>query len=231
MTIKYSIVIPCFNEEKNLVELYESSFEHLVKNEIEVIIVNNGSTDNSKELMNNLEYKYQSRFLRGINLNSNLGYGGGILEGLKIANGVYIGWTHADLQTDIRDVLKGFKIMKSNQFLKGNRIGRPFKDNFFSYGMAIFESLILRKMLWEINAQPTLFSNEFFKTWKNPPNDFSLDLYAYYTAKKMNLQEKRIKVYFPERKHGSSSWNTGISSKLKLIRRTIEYSFALRKRI
>ncbi len=231
MEIKFSIVIPCFNEQSNLPELFKKCHEHLIRNEIEVIIVNNGSKDDSKDVIHNLRNQYNSRLLKSINLDKNLGYGGGILEGLKIANGNFIGWTHADLQTDIKDVLKAFDLTEDSTFIKGWRVGRSFKENFFSYGMALFETIILRKFLWEINAQPTIFSQEFYMTWNDPPKDFSLDLYAYYNAKQSNLREKRIKVYFPDRKHGNSSWNKGFLSKLNLIKRTLKYSFQLKRKI
>ena len=231
MDIKYSIVIPCFNEESNLPELFANCFKFLIKNEIEVIIINNGSEDNSKKIISDLEKKYNTNLLKSLNLNKNKGYGGGILEGLKLANGNFIGWTHADLQTDIKDVLKAFELSEDSTFIKGRRVGREFRENFFSYGMAIFETIILKRTLWEINAQPTIFPQEFYKTWDNPPKDFSLDLYAYYQAKLAGLKEKRIKVYFPDRKHGDSSWNKGFLSKFKLIARTLKNSFELRKKI
>jgi hypothetical protein len=115
--------------------------------------------------------------------------------------------------------------------VKGSRIGRPIADNIFSIGMGIFESIILRTKLWEINAQPTIFSKKFFLSWSDPPEDFSLDLYSYVMAKKNNLSIKRLTVFFPERFYGNSSWNTGLTSKLALIQRTIKFSFQLKKRI
>ena len=71
--------------------------------------------------------------------------------------------------------------------------------------MAIFESIIFKTMLWEINAQPKIFSREFYESWENPPNDNSLDLYAYVMAKKHNLVTQKFKVLFPERFSGQSS--------------------------
>jgi len=231
MEIKFSIVIPCFNEESNLPELYEKCHQYLVKNGIEVIIVNNGSMDDTQVKILNMENTYNSKLLKSINLDENLGYGGGILEGLKIAQGKFIGWTHADLQTDIEDVLKAFELAKDSTFVKGQRVGRGFQENFFSYGMALFETIILRKFMWEINAQPTVFPREFYATWEGPPKDFSLDLFAYYKAKQAKLKERRIKVFFPDRKHGNSSWNKGLLSKFHLIIRTLKYSLKLKREI
>ena len=230
MINNFSIVIPCFNESGNLLKLIDSCKKKLCSKGVEVILIDNGSTDNSKEILNAIDPN--EPLLKTYRLEANKGYGGGILYGLSKANGKFIGWTHADLQTDPEDVYKGFQLMLSTEtFVKGSRAGRNISDNIFTIGMAIFESIILKQFLWEINAQPTIFSKEFFKNWEDPPSDFSLDLYAYVMAKKQKLAIKRFKVLFPDRFSGQSSWNTGIKSKINLIRRTIKFSFELRRKI
>ena len=230
MTNNFSIVIPCYNEGGNLLKLIDVCTSELCSNGVEVILIDNGSNDDSNKILNN--FINSNPLLKIFRLETTQGYGGGILYGLSKAKGNYIGWTHADLQTDPRDVLSGFKLIETNkEFIKGSRVGRSVSDNIFSIGMAIFETIILKTFLWEINAQPTIFSKEFFLSWENPPKDFSLDLYAYVMAKKNNLAIKRLKVFFPERFSGESSWNTGFKSKLNLIKRTINFSFELRGRI
>ena len=84
--------------------------------------------------------------------------------------------------------------------------------------MALFDSLLLNVALYEINAQPTVFKKSFFKLWNNPPNDFSLDLYAYFLAKKKKLKINRIKVFFGPRYSGVSKWNTGLKEGLNLLK-------------
>ena len=83
--------------------------------------------------------------------------------------------------------------------------------------------------LYEINAQPTIFHKSLYSNCKDAPNDFSLDLYFYIKAISLNYKVKRFKVNFLNRIHGSSSWNKNIQSKIKFIKRTISYSFKLRK--
>ena len=230
--MKYSLVIPCFNEEKNLPLLIEKSKELLTRNDIQLILVDNGSTDNTRKILLNYELKHKNLFV--VHVKKNKGYGFGILSGLNEAEGDIIGWTHADMQTDPNDFLEGiifFKKFGENIFVKGKRHGRPFGDTFFTIGMSIFESILLGTKLWDINAQPTIFSKGFFHSLKNPPNDFSLDLYCYYKAIQSNLKIYRFPVLFGERAHGVSHWNVDFSSKLKFIRRTINYSFKLKKYI
>ena len=76
------IVVPCYNEEKNIPLILEK-FNNVIKNEeIEVILVNNGSTDNSAKIFEDLLPKFS--FARTVLVPVNQGYGYGILQGLKV---------------------------------------------------------------------------------------------------------------------------------------------------
>lgn len=164
----------------------------------------------------------------------NEGYGNGILAGLDVARGEILGWTHADLQTDPSDVLLGLDFFKkhgNDVFCKGRRYGRPKLDIFFTFGMSIFVSILMKKKLWDINAQPTMFSKIFFRSWHEPPKDFSLDLFAYYMAKKMKLRVYRFPVFFGNRAFGKSNWNTGLKSRINFTLRTMSYSIKLMQRM
>lgn len=231
--MKLSIVVPCYNEEKNIPLILKRFKKTIKRDDIEVIIVNNGSTDSSALVLDEMLPKYT--FARTILVPVNKGYGYGILQGLNVCEGEYIGWTHADMQTDPKDVIKALKIIESqgnnkNLFIKGNRKNRSFFDVFFTIGMSIFESVYLKKILYDINAQPNIFPKSFYKTWNNPPYDFSLDLYALYMAKTKHLEIIRFDVLFPKRIHGKSSWNTGFKSKLNFIKRTINFSLDLKRK-
>lgn len=231
-SIKLSVVIPCYNEEKNIPLILEKFASVVKRDDIEIILVNNGSTDSSEQALNELLPKYP--FAKTVKIEINQGYGFGILSGLKETQGEYIGWTHADMQTDPEDVIKALEIIESkgnpkNIYIKGDRKNRPFFDQFFTTGMFIFESLLMQTFLWDINAQPNIFHRSLFESLKNPPYDFSLDLFALYTAKKQHYKILRFDVIFKDRIHGTSHWNTGVTSKIKLIKRTIEYSFKLKR--
>jgi len=231
--MKLSIVIPCYNEAENIPLILKRFSEVITKERIEVILVNNGSTDNSAEVIEGLLPKYS--FIKAVTVPVNQGYGYGILQGLDSSDGDFIGWTHADMQTDPADIIKAWRIIRKhgrhNIYVKGNRKGRPFMDCFFTGGMGIFESIYFRMPMKDINAQPNVFPRQFYESWKNPPYDFSLDLYAVYTAKKQNLKVVRFPVRFPERIHGKSKWNTGLKSKWKFIKRTVGFSMELKHRM
>jgi len=228
--MKYSIIIPCFNESASLPLLMERCKLITKNNDVEVIFVNNGSTDNTNEILKDLIPKYPN--CKSIYVKNNKGYGFGILSGLRVAKGNVIGWTHADLQADPVDFLQGFKLFElygNDIFVKGRRYGRPFIDKVFTFGMSIFESVLLLKPMWDINAQPTLFNRNFFESWELPPEDFSLDLYAYYSALNQDIKIYRFPVKFGQREHGISHWNTSWSAKWRFIIKTIKYSIKLKK--
>lgn len=232
--IKLSIVVPCYNEAKNIPIILDRFNEIINRNDIEIILVNNGSSDNSQEVMDELVPKFT--FSRVINVAVNQGYGHGIVSGLKVATGKFIGYTHADMQANPSDVIKALEIIEKQQdpnncYVKGDRKGRPLFDQIFTFGMSAFESLYLGTTLWDINAQPNVFHNSLFKELKNTPNDFSLDLYFLHKAKLKRLNVIRFNVVFPDRIHGESSWNTGLSAKWKFIKRTIKFSLKLKKQL
>jgi glycosyltransferase involved in cell wall biosynthesis len=226
--MKFSLIIPCYNEAANLPLLLERCKMLTTKPEIEVILVDNGSTDSTPLVLLNLLPLYPG--CRSVCVEKNQG----ILSGLKAAKGDVLGWTHADMQTDPQDALKGLDLFEkygTNIFVKGRRYGRPFADVIFTVGMSLFETLLLFKPMWDINAQPTLFSRKFFESWNSPPYDFSLDLYAYYQAQIQKLKVYRFPVKFGERAHGVSHWNVDWKAKYKFIKRTIKFSIHLKKEI
>ncbi len=230
--MKLSIVVPCYNEEKNIPLILEKFSSVIHRDDVCVVLVENGSTDNSAEVIEKLLPSYP--FAKVVVVKENLGYGFGILSGLRACESEFIGWTHADMQTDPADVLKALDIVESsknpiNTYVKGDRKGRPLFDQLFTIGMSIFESMFLRAKLWDINAQPNVFHKSFFDSWnETAPHDFSLDLFVLYQAKKKNVDLCRFPVRFPERLHGSSSWNDGLSAKWKFIKRTVEFSIKLK---
>lgn len=230
--MKLSLVIPCYNEAANLPLLLERCKEVSRQPDCEVILVDNGSTDDSPVVLRELLPAYPG--CGSIRVEKNQGYGFGILSGLKASTGDFLGWTHADMQTDPQDALSGQALFDKhgpNIFIKGQRYGRPLGDVAFTVGMSLFETMLLGKPMWDINAQPTMFSRAFFESWHEPPHDFSLDLFAYYQARRMGLAVHRFPVRFGERAHGVSHWNVNWAAKRKFIRRTVDFSLQLNKRL
>lgn len=231
--MQFSLVIPCYNEAKNLPLLIDRCRQY-DGGCGEFILVDNGSSDGSAQVL--ARELADCAFIKSVRVEENQGYGFGILSGLDAARGEILGWTHADMQTDPLDAVAAFSFFDSaadpeEVFVKGRRYGRPIADQLFTAGMSLFETVLMGVALRDINAQPTMFHREFLKTFDEAPYDFSLDLYAYMLAKRGGMDVRRFPVRFGERAHGVSHWNVDFSTKVKFIKRTTDYSFKLRQNL
>ncbi|MCQ2789924.1 MAG: glycosyltransferase family 2 protein [bacterium] len=229
--MKLSIIVPCYNEQENI-PLILKSFEKVANyGDIEVIIVNNGSTDNSEQVINENLPLYA--FAKSIKVDKNQGYGFGVLSGLKVAQGEYIGWIHADMQVSPKELIKVLDIINNENseklFIKGSRKNRGLIDSFITFGMSCFESILFKQKLFDINSQPNIFSRDLLKNLKQAPNDYMLDLFVFKEAINQNYKIIRFPVRFQKRAFGVSSWNKGLFAKYKFIKRTIEFSLELKK--
>jgi glycosyltransferase involved in cell wall biosynthesis len=228
--MKLSLVIPAYNEAENLPVLLSRIKEITNSNpDIEVMVVDNGSTDKTTEILSN-----SSVDIKSVRIEKNIGYGNGILIGLSYATGDVLAWTHADLQTDLDDVLKAYNTYKQNKndriFIKGRRKNRSFVENVFTVGMQFVSFIFLGKWLSDINAQPKLFPRDFYNFYlaHGAPLDFSLDLYALYIARANNYKVITVPVYFKKRIAGEAKGGGGsLKNRMKLIKRTFKYIFEL----
>ena len=99
--IELSIVIPCFNEADSLNEIFiKIDYLHKLNSEIEIVLVDNGSEDEPPLLMEK-HLAFRNHFAKLIRIEKNIGYGHGIMEGVRYSSGDVIAWTHADMQTDL----------------------------------------------------------------------------------------------------------------------------------
>jgi undecaprenyl-phosphate 4-deoxy-4-formamido-L-arabinose transferase len=85
----FSIVIPVFNASSTIKQLVEAIKEVLNKYDIEIILVNDGSHDNSHEICLSL-YKHNESIVKYIQLSKNFGEHNAVMAGLHHANGDYV---------------------------------------------------------------------------------------------------------------------------------------------
>ena len=130
---KISLVIPVHNEEKNIPIVYKeikTVLEELSQDKnytYEIIFVNDGSSDNTLEVLKN--FKKSDSFLRILNMDKNRGQSAGLTAGFYYAKGDIIITMDGDGQNDpryIKDLIK--KIEEGYQVVTGYRIKRkePF---------------------------------------------------------------------------------------------------------
>lgn len=130
---KISLIIPVHNEEKNIPIVYKeikAVLEELSQEKnytYEIIFVNDGSSDNTLEVLKN--FKKSDSFLRILNMDKNRGQSAGLTAGFYYAKGDIIVTMDGDGQNDpqyIKDLIK--KIEEGYQVVTGYRIKRkePF---------------------------------------------------------------------------------------------------------
>lgn len=237
MKIKLSIVIPCYNEAGNLPSILGRLRESIKsRKDVEVILVNNGSKDDTAEILSRELIDPAFWFIRVEHVKVNQGYGFGIMSGLRAASGEFLAWTHADMQTDPADVLRAFeKLLAAGNpqttFVKGHRVARGPTDALLTFGMSVLASVCLGCWMEDINAQPKIFSRQFYSALKSPPDDFSLDLYAYYLARETGMELLLEPVNFGQRRHGEAKGGGTMLGKWRLIMRTWRYILKLRGEI
>ncbi len=240
-TPELSIIIPCFNEKDNVRIVLNKLNQYIQENPLhcEIILVDGGSNDHTQHILSDLFKTLDPNIFKLYLMETGGGYGHDIMYGIHNCTGTLISWTHADLQTDTDDIFKAYALYKQSVisnpkiFIKGKRKNRRFIETFFTFGMQVMTLFILGKYLDDINAQPKLFSRDFYqKHLKNGyPNDFSLDLYALYKAHDNGYSIQTFPVYFKQRLYGEAKGGgSGWKQRIHLIKRTFAYILKLRHR-
>lgn len=232
--MRLAIIIPCYNERDNIPLIISRLRETIgARNDVEVVLVDNGSTDGSDAVL--ADILERAAPIRSVTVPKNQGYGYGILFGLASTDADVLAWTHADMQTDPHDVLVGFDRLRQHAnpktIVKGRRKNRRLLEALFTFGMQVLAALALRVRLSDVNAQPKIFPRNFYENFirEKAPHDFSLDLFLLYQAQVNDYSILEIPVVFAERVHGVAKGGGSWKTRIKLIRRTINYIFDLRK--
>ena len=98
-----SIIIPIYNEEKTILEILKKIQISKIENiDFQVIVVNDGSTDGTLDILNNNSYLYNIL----ISERNNGGKGMAVKNGLTVATGDYIIFQDGDLEYDPHDYIK-----------------------------------------------------------------------------------------------------------------------------
>ena len=172
-TIQISIIIPIFNEEQSVIKVLNRIQETAVnKTRFEVIVINDGSTDNTLKLLEDNSDLYNQL----ITYETNYGKGNAVKKGLEVSNGEYIFFQDADLEYDPIELIKFINLI--NRFNPDLIIGSRL--NYSEYTRS---HNILNKFG---NKFITLIFNLFYNT------TFT-DIYSCYACYKKNLlNEKKL---------------------------------------
>lgn len=148
-----SVVIPVYNEEAVLQILYDRLMPVMDKigKPFEVILVNDGSRDNSAALLAKL-YQKRPDNIRVINFNSNYGQHMAIMAGFENVRGDIVVTLDADLQNPPEDIPKVLEAMeKGHDVVGGYRMDR--KDRIWRKAFSKLHNMISRKIMPKIQMR------------------------------------------------------------------------------
>lgn len=215
--IKVSVVIPAYNAQNYLNRCLDSIINQTLK-ELEIIVVNDGSTDDSLNILN--RYKIQDNRIKIIN-QENSGTGISRNNGIKIAKGEYIAFVDADDYIEL-DMFKNL-YQKAIEYQSDIVLSRYKRVN--EFGKTISKSPIIEHKTKEnifkklLNSTipsvscNAIYKNELFKNEecffpnKNIYNEDTATLYKlYYFANSVRIVDE---IYY--------NWHFTTSSKTNSI--------------
>ncbi len=146
----YSIIVPLYNEERRIKHHIPEiiSYFEKVEQPVEIIFVNDGSTDRTLELLES--YKYHS-WVRTISYKSNRGKGYAVRQGVSVAMGRWIVFFDVDLATPLSEfdhlrsfmepsdlIIVGSRNLADSRMIKKESALRMFLGRGFGWLSAIF---------------------------------------------------------------------------------------------
>ncbi len=137
--VDFSIIVPCYNEEKSISSVIESLllFKSKSKNNFEIIVIDDGSIDKTKE---NIK-KYQKDLIL-ISHKYNRGYGASLKTGIKNSVGNKIIFFDGDGQHDIKYLQELINKSKNYDFIIGNRTNNLISTIFRQPGKLFIKFLL-----------------------------------------------------------------------------------------
>ena len=120
----FSIIVPLFNEEENIFPLVQTITKTVGENPnfLEIVLVDDGSTDATATLALNLAE--QDSRIRLVRLEANRGLGAALTAGLSAARGDFVLYTDADLPFDFTLIPQLLALANENCVVSGYRLNR-----------------------------------------------------------------------------------------------------------
>ena len=206
--VNISIILPSHNEGENLQNLVKNICKAFEKSEFsnlyEIIIVNDGSTDNTEKIANDTFSKLSN--LKLINLKTNVGKAYALDAGIQNSEGNIVATLDADLQYDPNDLISMTKLIyDGNDMVNGERSER--KDDFITKLFSKMYNFILRSIfrlqLKDFFSGIKVFRKEIY----NLMNYSGLARFILFFSKKYNFKILEIPVNHFERTAGKTSYS------------------------
>jgi glycosyltransferase involved in cell wall biosynthesis len=226
------IAVLSYNEEKNLPTLLEQLAQvrsNLSGVDFTVVVVNNGSTDNTEEALSRLEKEHP--FVRHITIPINQGYGYGVAQGLSAVQGDVVGFMWGDNQFDpaiIATMLQVFQEKEAVQLVKTFRTKRYDGASrlFISKMYQIIFRVLYGIYTNDINSGPKLFRSSFLASLQPfRSTDWFIDAEIMIKATRAikPAQVVEFPITFHPRKFGKS--NVRFSACFQFLFNLLKYKF------
>jgi glycosyltransferase involved in cell wall biosynthesis len=224
-----SVVIPCYNEEKNINRTFDALLQ-IAKDhayDFEFIAVNDGSKDNTWEVIERYAKKYEE--IVGVNMMTNYGLSQAYMAGFKQSKGDYVLTLAADLEIPVENIVKVIEKMDEGyDFVNTNRAKR-WKGSALKRQLT---SGIANKIIAKISGVSMKDTGSGLKGFKRVLID-NLNLYgemhrfipAYLSQYTTRMVE--FDVTFKDRDYGQSAYASGFSRSIKVLLDLVTLSFML----
>ena len=199
------IVVPCYNEEEMLQIFYKEVSDNLKNIKWNVIFVNDGSNDNTLEVIKELKNSYDN--VKYISFSRNFGKESAIYAGLDYSTEDYVVLMDADLQDPPSLIPKMMEYIKEYDIVGTRRVtrkGEPFIRSFFAR--------LFYKIANKITKIELVDGARDFRLMKREVVNAILDLKEYNRFSKgifqwVGFKTKWLEYEYIERQKGESSWS------------------------
>jgi len=210
ISMKLSLVVPCYNEEENVAAFQAAVLEafHGCGFDYEIIFIDDGSRDATLHNLRKL-HAAQKCPVKVISFSRNFGKEAGLYAGLQHASGEYISLIDADLQQRPEIVLDMLKILEEQPEVDmvAAYQDRRNEGKVLSFFKRSFYSIINK--LSDVTLQPDASD---FRTFRRSVRDSILSLTEYHRFSKgifawVGYNTRFIPYTACERAHGKTKWN------------------------
>lgn len=204
-----SVFFPCYNDARSIRKLIEDAFATVRRfsHDYEVIVVDDGSTDNSVAVLKNLSRKH--RKLKLILHETNIGYGGALRSGFAAASKDLIFYTDGDGQYDVKELPILLSLMTPDvDFINGIKMSRH--DPTIRIVIGNLYSFVARWLFWiptyDVDCDFRLMRKELLQKLDLRNNSGSICIELVKKAERMGAKFRQVSVHHYERKFGQSQF-------------------------
>lgn len=204
-----SVFFPCFNEEKNIPLFVKESLAFLpqIANKFEIIIIDDGSIDKTKEVANDLEKKHKQ--VKVVSHLENKGYGAALRTGFSTAKFDWIFFTDGDLQFRLNQLSKFIPYTSNNHVIIGYRANRA-EGRIRAFNARLFKfyiDLLFRIGVRDIDCAFKLFHRETLQSLHLESTGAFTSSEVLYKLKKRGEEFIQLPVQHRKRRYGSPTGN------------------------